>query len=513
MARGGAINLENHFDTTPTEGKRTYAIIVCLFASLGGLFFGYDQGVTGGVLVMDSFIDDFCVGEWHGFTHEQCTVDSKKLPREWLDYTLWYNMTYNIGSMFGAFFGGWVADKFGRRVTIFNAGVLFCIGTTWVCFNAPGEHTSLLIARFIQGMGVGNSSFSLPIFGAEMAPKELRGFLSGFMQMTIVTGLLLSNVVNVIVEDHKYGWRITNSVAMAPPLIVMGGIFFVPESPRWTYVHMGKAAAERVLKKLRQTENVGRELQAIGFQIAEEGQEATWKDLLKPAILRRIAIAMFLQVLQQGTGINPMFSYGGLIFKDVAGDGIISIFLLSVVNFVSTIPAMRWVDTFGRRQLLLIGSWGMVVGHLIAGITFTAGCDGNTDKSGCGKASGYIIVLGTAFFIFNFAISWGPVCWIYPAEIFPLNARAKAVSLSTMANWIMGTCMTWVVKLFPPLNINGVFFLFAGTCAGSGAFVYYFCPETKGILLEDIEALFVKGKKTSGSPKYVDLETPASETA
>ncbi|GLE03420.1 hypothetical protein PINS_up012322 [Pythium insidiosum] len=223
---------------------------------------------------------------------------------------------------------------------------------------------------------------------------------------------------------------------------------------------------------------------------------------------------MFLQVLQQATGINPMFTYGGLIFKDVAGDGILSIFLLSVVNFLSTIPAMRWVDTYGRRSLLLIGAVGMVLGHLIAGITFTAGCDGDTDKTNCGKAAGYIIVVGTSFFIFNFAISWGPVCWIYPAEIFPLNVRAKSVSLSTMANWIMGTCMTFVVKLFPALNINGVFFLFAVTCTGCGVFVYFFCPETKGMLLEDIESLFVSGKKPhQASPKYVEAETPITSAA
>jgi len=514
MAGGVPLNLgANPVDDAPTEGTRTYAIIVCLFASLGGLFFGYDQGVTGGVLVMDSFLNDYCVS-WHGYTYAQCTADSAALPTRWIDYTLWYNMTYNIGCIFGALIGGWVADKFGRRVTIFNAGLLFCIGTSWVCFNPSQEHGLLLVARVIQGMGVGNSSFSLPIFGAEMAPKELRGFLSGFMQMTIVTGLLLANIVNLIVEDHHRGWRITNGVAMAAPIIVMLGIFFVPESPRWTYVHKGKDAAEVVLKKLRQTENVGRELRAIGDQLASEGQEAGWKELLEPTILKRVLIAMFLQILQQATGINPMFTYGGLIFKDVAGDGIISIFLLSVVNFLSTIPAMRWVDTFGRRQLLLIGAVGMVTGHLIAGITFTAGCDGNTDDSGCTKASGYIIVIGTSFFIFNFAISWGPVCWIYPAEIFPMNVRAKAVSLSTMSNWIMGTCMTWVVKLFPSLNINGVFFLFAVTCTGAGVFVYFFCPETRGMLLEDIEDLFHANgssnkKKDMETPQYAVAESPA----
>ncbi|RLN51572.1 hypothetical protein BBJ29_001226 [Phytophthora kernoviae] len=455
-------------DLTPTEGNRTYAIIVCIFASLGGIFFGYDQGVTGGVLVMDSFLNDFCVG-WHGQTMTDCTRPTAQLPQRWVDYTLWYNMTYNIGCMVGAIVGGWIADKFGRRLTIFQAGSLFCL---------------------------------------EMAPKELRGFLSGFMQMTVVTGLLSANIVNQLIENHERGWRITNGVAMAAPIVVMLGIFFVPESPRWTYLHKGKDAASAVLKQLRQTRKIGRELRAIGAQIAREGQQPSgYKNLMEPSVLKRVIIAMLLQVLQQGTGINPVFTYGGLIFKDVVGDGILSVLILSIVNFFSTIPAMRWVDTYGRRQLLLIGAVGMVIGHLVSGILFTVGCDGDTESAGCTQSAGYAMIASTSFFVFNFAMSWGPVCWIYPAEIFPLNVRSMAVSLSTMSNWLMGVVMTWVVKLFPSLNINGVFFLFSGTCVASGVFVYYMCPETSGILLEDIETLFDGSARHKNSPKGVQ-ETP-----
>ncbi|EQC33646.1 hypothetical protein SDRG_08750 [Saprolegnia diclina VS20] len=114
-----------------------------------------------------------------------------------------------------------------------------------------GNHTLSLIARIIQGFGVGNSSFSLPIFGAEMAPKELRGMLSGFMQMSIVTGLLLAGIINYVVQNDQHGWRVTNAVAMAFPVIVMAGIFCVPESPRWTYKAKGREQAEAALKRYR----------------------------------------------------------------------------------------------------------------------------------------------------------------------------------------------------------------------------------------------------------------------
>ncbi|UIZ22301.1 hypothetical protein KXD40_004782 [Peronospora effusa] len=188
---------------------------------------------------MDSFINDYCVG-WHNFTYEQCTSSSSNLPTEWIGFTVWYNMAYNLGCLGGTFVGSYVADKLGRRWTIFTAGLLFCIGTSWVSFNKAQAHELMYIARVIQGLGVGNSSFSLPLFGAEMAPKELRGLLSGFMQMTVLTGLFMANLVNIIVEHRDHGWRTSNDVAMAAPLIVMLGIFFVPESPRWTYLHKGK---------------------------------------------------------------------------------------------------------------------------------------------------------------------------------------------------------------------------------------------------------------------------------
>jgi len=511
MAAGVIVNLDNPaVDNVPTEGKRTYAIIVCIFTALGGLFFGYDQGVTSGVLIMDSFINDWCVG-WHNFTYEQCTAAAKDLPTEWSDFQVWYNMAYNLGCLVGAFIGGYVADTFGRRATIFNAGLLFCIGTSWVCFNKAGEHNLMYVARVIQGFGVGNSSFSCPIFGAEAAPRELRGFLSGFMQMTVVIGLWLANVINIIVENRAHGWRTTNGVAMAAPLIVMAGIWFVPESPRWTYRKKGKDAAEAILKRLRMSDNVDHELMTIGAQVDEEiAANKGFAEVFEPSVLRRILIAMFLQVLQQATGINPIFSYGALIFKDITNAGIYAAFFLSSINLVSTIPAMRWVDTFGRRQLLLIGAVGMVTGHLFAAILFTAVCDGNVDDAGCPKVGGWLIALGSGFFVFNFAISWGPICWIYPAEIFPLSVRAVGVTMSTASNWAMGAVMTEVVKLFPHLNINGVFFLFAGLCACCGVFVYFFCPETKGLMLEDIEALFNKNAPTATkSPAFAKVESPA----
>ncbi|KAJ0411254.1 hypothetical protein ATCC90586_004170 [Pythium insidiosum] len=474
------------------RGSRAYAIVVCLFSSLGGLFFGYDQGVTGGVLVMPSFLDAFCVDVGKNSAADCREPVASKLPSNWLTFTTLYNVVYYLGCMLGAWLAAYVADRCGRRATVFSAGAFFCLGTAVLVATPPKQHAMALVARVVQGMGVGNSSFALPLFGAEVAPKEIRGLLSGFMQMTVVTGLLLANVVNYVVKNAAEGWRISNGVAMFPPLVVMAGIFCVPESPRWVFQHRGRQAAQMTLQRLRQTSSVEDELDAINEQLDEEhhGRRVTWSELVRPLVRRRVFIAMTLQLLQQATGINPVLTYGGQIFRDVAGDGILSLLVLTIVNFVSTIPAMRWVDTCGRRRLLLLGAVGMSLGHLVAAIAFTVGCLGDTNQSSCDRVAAYVIIVATAFFVFNFAISWGPVCWIYPAEIFPLRVRAKALSLSTMTNWAMGALMIGIPKLFPYLNINGVFFLFFALCLCCWAFVFLLCPETKGLLLEDIEALF-----------------------
>ncbi|KUF86169.1 Sugar transport protein 7 [Phytophthora nicotianae] len=499
----------NSYHDAPTQGSQTYAIIVCMFASLGGFFFGYDQGVTSGVLIMDSFLEDYCVG-WHNFTYEDCTRSSSDLPGQWTTFTVWYNMVYNLGCLVGALIGGYVADRFGRRATIFSAGILFCVGTCWLCLTPSQEHTMIYFARIVQGFGVGNSSFSLPLFGSEMAPKELRGRLSGLMAIPVTFGQWLANLVNILVENSDQGWRISNAVSMIPPIIVMLGIFCVPESPRWTYQHKGREMALSVLKRLRQTDNVRDELDAIGAQIDEEetGNKGLC-GLWEPSIRRRVIIAMTIQLGQQATGINPIMTYGSMIFKDITGAGVYASLLLSGVNCLSSGPGLIWLDKYGRRYMALIGAVGMVIGHLFAAILFSAVCDGNVDDAGCPTVGGWFICIGTAFFVFSYSVSWGSLPWIYCSEIFPLNVRASAVSLSTAANWVGGCVMTEVVKLFPYLNINGVFFLFAGLAVCCGVFIYFFCPETKGILLEDVEALFDRGYySTTTSPSFVEVKTP-----
>lgn len=484
-------------------GKPYFAVLLAGFSSLAGWFFGYDQGVTGGIVVMRSFKNDFCVGVYANAS--VCDLPVSGLPPEYRRFLVLFTLLYNVGCFLGALFiSSFVAERFGRRAIIFTSAVLFLIGTSIVIFPPGGSKKIMiliLIGRIIEGMGVGCSSFACPLYASEIAPTHLRGMLSGFMQMTIVIGLFTANVVNFFFKDHKWGWRLSNGVILLSPIVIIIGIFFCPETPRWLYKNRDRQTAETSLRRIRQIDDVTAELNAIGDAVREEENEVSIKEWLKSKKMRkRLGIGMGIHCLQQTTGINPIFTYGGIIYESVLGTGIISLLILSGVLMLSTIPALFLFDRLGRRNLLVFCGLGMVVGHLVAATVFVKDCDVvksiingttiNQEIVQCERSSGILMLIFTAIFVSAFAISWGPVCWIYAAEIYPLSIRARAMSFTTGMNWFTATLMSYMLELIAPLGIHGVFYLFSGLCLLAVAFVYFFCPETRGVFLEDIEAVF-----------------------
>jgi hypothetical protein len=179
-------------------GKPYFAVLLAGFSSLGGWYFGYDQGVTGGVVIMNSFKSDFCVGVYGNRT--VCDLSVTALPPGYRQFLVFFTLMYNLGCFIGALFiSTFVAEKFGRRAIIFTSAVLFVIGTLMVILPPGGSKTIMifiLIGRIVEGIGVGCSSFSCPLYCSEIAPTNLRGMLSAFMTMGIVSGLFAANIVN-----------------------------------------------------------------------------------------------------------------------------------------------------------------------------------------------------------------------------------------------------------------------------------------------------------------------------
>jgi SP family sugar:H+ symporter-like MFS transporter len=494
---------QHHHHENIKNGKPYFAVMLAAFSSLGGWFFGYDQGVTGGIVVMISFKKDFCIGLYGD--EITCDYPVAALPSEYRRFLVLFTLLYNVGCFLGAvFISSFVAERFGRRAIIFTASVLFLVGTSMVIFPPGGSKNIMiliLIGRIVEGAGVGCSSFSCPLYASEIAPTKIRGMLSGFMQMTVVTGLFVANLVNLALKNHKWGWRLSNGVILIAPITIMIGIFFCPETPRWLFKRKGRESAEKSLKRIRKTDNVTAELDAISDAIKSEGNQVSIRELFTTKkMLQRLAIGVGIHVFQQATGINPIFTFGGIIYENILKNGILSLLVLSGVNLLSTIPALFLFDRLGRRNLLIGAGLAMVVGHLVAATVFVTGCevtnvpvDGTTatkEVVNCGSSSGIIMLVATAVFVSFFAISWGPIAWIYAAEIFPLNVRATAVSVTTGSNWFMGTIMSYILELITPLGIHGVFYLFSSLTLLAVLFVYLFCPETRGVILEDIDEQF-----------------------
>jgi SP family sugar:H+ symporter-like MFS transporter len=483
-------------------GKPYFAVLLAAFSSLGGWFFGYDQGVTGGIVIMNSFKNDFCVGVYAN--KSTCDLSIAALPPDYRQFLVLFTLMYNLGCFIGALFiSSFVAEKFGRRAIIFTSAVLFIIGTSMVILPPGGSKTIMifiLIGRIVEGTGVGCSSFSCPLYASEIAPTHLRGMLSGFMTMGIVAGLFAANVVNFFLQNHKWGWRLSNGIILIAPVILMVGIFFCPETPRWLFKKKGRKSAEKSLKRIRKIDDVTAELNAIADAVREEGNEVSIKELFTTKkMLKRLGIGMGIHVFLQTSGISPIFAFGGIIFESVLGSGIISLLILSGANMLSTIPALFLFDRLGRRNLLIFCGLGMVVGHLVAATVFLTGCNvvktvvNNiivNEEVNCRTNAGVLMLIFTVFYIVCFALSWGAICWIYAAEIYPLNVRARAMSLTTASHWFMCIIMAYILELIAPLGIHGVFYLFSGLCLLGVVFVYLFCPETKGVLLEDIEEVF-----------------------
>ncbi|CAF1091058.1 unnamed protein product [Adineta steineri] len=497
--------IDYHKHRNVQYGKPYFAVLLAAFSSLGGWFFGYDQGVTGGVVVMSSFKNDFCVGIYGNTS--VCDLPVGALPSEYRRFLLLYTLLYNVGCFCGAaFISSFVAEKFGRRAILFTASILFFIGTSMVIFPPGGSQNLMiliLIGRIIEGAGVGCSSFACPLYASEIAPTHLRGMLSGFMQMTIVTGLFLANVANFLLKNHQWGWRLSNGIILIAPITIMIGIFFCPETPRWLFKTNGRESARKSLQRIRKTTDITAELDAIADAINEDGNQISTKELLTTKkMLQRLGIGIGLHLLNQGTGINPIFTYGGIIYESVLGKGIISLLILSGVNLLSTIPALFLIDKLGRRKLLIFFGLGMVIGHLVAATVFAKGCKVHTvmreETVICKTHSGILMLVFTGVFVAFYALSWGAVVWVYVAEIFPLNVRAKAISITTASNWCMGTIMSYILELIAPLGIHGVFYLFSVLCCLGVVFVYFLCPETKGILLEDIEDVFDNFRSRNG---------------
>ncbi|MDR1762711.1 MAG: D-xylose transporter XylE [Dysgonamonadaceae bacterium] len=472
-----------------------YIVSITLVATLGGLLFGYDTAVISGAEKgMEGFFLQAADFQYNKILHG--ITSSSAL----------------IGCVIGGAISGIFASRFGRRDSLRIASVLFFLSAlgSWnpeFLFFKYGEPTfSLWIAfnlyRILGGIGVGLASAIVPMYIAEIAPSNIRGTLVSCNQFAIIFGMLVVYFVNyLILGGHTNpiidksaegllsvnpssdpwtiatGWRLMFGSEAYVAAVFGFLLFFVPRTPRYLALIGQNEAALSVLTKVN-GESKAREIMG---DIQATLTEKTEKLFSYGALV--VVIGILLSVFQQAIGINAVLYYAPRIFESAGaeGGGMMQTVIMGVVNIVFTVVAIVTVDRFGRKPLLIIGSIGMAIGAFAVAL-----CDNFGVK-------GIVPVLSIIVYAAFFMMSWGPICWVLIAEIFPNTIRGKAVAIAVAAQWIFNYIVS---STFPPLydfSPMVAYGLYGIMCVLAAIFVWKMVPETKGKTLEDMTRLWRKG--------------------
>jgi len=445
------------------EALRPSGRVIYFFGALGGLLFGYDTGVISGALL---FIPD----------------DFKLTPF----LTGAIVATLLLGAMVGAAFAGRLSDKLGRRTLIIAAAVIFTVGALLAAV-APSVGV-LIAARFILGLAVGSAALVVPLYLSEIAPTAVRGAIASLNQLMIVIGILLAFIVNAILASSG-NWRLMLGLAAVPSAILLVGMLFMPETPRYL-VHAGEEEEARdVIEELPGDERPQERIQEIREVEQDEeggsGVRALWRaKWVRPALL----VATGLAVFQQFVGINTIIYYAPTTLTDVGFGKTSAIYanlVIGVVNVAMTVVAIKIIDRVGRKPMLYGGLAGMVGSLLVLGISLSVLA--TPHHPGDPAAIITLVCLGT--FIASFAATWGPVVWVMIPEVLPLNVRGTAMGVAVVGNWAANFLVSQTFPLLlSKFGPGPVFLGYAGMGVLAFLFVKAFVTETKGRSLEAIEA-------------------------
>jgi len=482
-------------DPVEIYGWRVFALVWA--ACFGGMLFGWDIGTIGGVLAMPM------MQEKYGYV----TYDSKSKA----DMSQNIASTLQAGCFAACFVTPWLTDRWGRRLALIGTGAITVVGVVLQAGSAgSGSLGVMYVGRFVSGLGVGAASMLTPLYVSECAPRAIRGGLTAFYQLFIVTGVMISFWINYGCLLHLDG-AATYVVPLAfqalPAVLLMIFMFLVPESPRWTAKQDNWEETTRIISKLRALpvdhSYVRNEIQEMADQLENERAlmgDATTKSLLKemwtiPGNRKRSIITIMLMIWQQMTGVNAINYYAPQIFQGLGMTGTsVQLFATGVYGIVKVVGCFFFLvfvaDSLGRRWSLLWTSAAQAIAMYIVGIY------GKVEPPQAGKpisGFGYFaIVLIYAWAVF-FQFGWGPVCWILVSEIPTARLRALNVAMGAATQWLFNfiiarTVLTMQVTM--GTAGYGMFFLFGTFGWIMGIFVWFFIPETKGLSLEKMDELF-----------------------
>lgn len=452
-----------HISAVTPESKESsrahspyYVLFLAFVAAIAGFLFGFDTAVINGVLL---------------FLQRQFALSG--LQTEIAASALL------VGCLFGAAGASLVGDRLGRKRSLLIAAILFAVST----IGAALANSVLVFAigRLLGGLAIGLSSVLTPVYIAEVAPARNRGRLVSLNQLAIVVGILIAYMVSwglAGIGDTSWRWML--AVAAIPALGFFIGLLFISESPRWLISHGERNRGKAVLTRIYGAAHAESETAAI--EAASTVEEGTWKEVFARPMRRPLVVALGLAILCQITGINTVLYYGSILISQhfhgqSTGSALMANVIIGCTNLVCTLLALRFLDRWGRRTMLLTGSAGMTISLVLFIIAYRI--------PGSPPLLTLSFILGYTGF---FAFAMGPIPWVVISEIFPNKIRGRAASIATSTLWAGTLVVTMTfLSLIHAFGVAGTFSIYAFLSVLSFVFIWTKVPETKGKTLEQIQ--------------------------
>jgi MFS transporter, SP family, sugar:H+ symporter len=458
------------------KSNTLYSVLIAAVAAIGGFLFGFDTAVINGAVAALS-------SAYNANSFSTGLAVSLAL----------------LGSAVGAFYAGSVADRYGRVKAMIIASILFTI-------SAIGSGLGVGIWDFtfwrvVGGVGVGAASVIAPAYIAECSPTHLRGRLGSLQQLAIVIGIFIALLCDYFIavsagsaelpflfNISAWRWMFWTEI---PPAVLYGILaLMIPESPRYLVAKGKEQEAAKVLGKISGG-NVREKVKEIRQTVLRE-RPPKLSDLVTRSggLLPIVWVGIGLSLLQQFVGINVIFYYSSILWRAVGfseADSLTITVITAVVNIVTTLIAIAFIDKFGRKPLLVLGSIGMTVTLGTMGYIFGNAPVDAAGNPTLGGTAGIVALVAANLYVFCFGFSWGPVVWVLLGEMFNNKIRGAALSVAASAQWIANFSIS---TSFPPIleyfGLGAAYGLYTIAAAISLFFVLFFIKETKGIELENM---------------------------
>ncbi|KAK4285201.1 hypothetical protein QN277_001931 [Acacia crassicarpa] len=472
------------------QGKITvFVVLSCMMAAMGGVIFGYDIGISGGVTSMSSFLVKFFPDIYKKMKENTevsnyCIFDSQLLTT--------FTSSLYLAGLLTCFLASYITRAFGRKPSIIAGGAAFLVGSAFggAAFNVY----MLILGRLLLGVGVGFANQSVPLYLSEMAPPRLRGAINNGFQFSIGIGALCANFINYGTQKIRggWGWRISLAMAGVPALILTLGALFLPETPSSLIQRsQDHRKVEVILQRIRGIDDVQTELDGLTkASSTSKNTDHSFKLILKRKYRPQLVMAAAIPFFQQVTGINVIAFYAPLLFRTIGlgeSASLLSAAMTGIVGTGSTFISMLVVDKFGRRTLFTIGGIQMLASQSIVGGIMAAYLK---DEGGLSKGYAYLVLVMICIYVAGFGWSWGPLGWLVPSEIFPLEIRSAGQSITVAVSFLFTFIVAQTFLAMLCHFKSGIFFFFGGWVLVMTVFVYYFLPETKNVPIEQMEKVW-----------------------